>query len=95
MVDFFFTITFVVVVDFFTRNQKQNNQHCVTCYVISMVYTLICKQALKQSKIKCYFKKMLLNPSGFKSSLRIHARLSLFITSVAVVLKLQSNGYFC
>ena len=26
---------------FFTRNQKQNNQHCVTCYVISMVYALI------------------------------------------------------
>ena len=37
---------------------------------------------------------MLLNPSGFKSSLRIHARLPLFITSVAIVLKLQSNGYF-
>ena len=55
----------------------------------------LCKQALKQSKIKCYFKKMLYNPSGFKSSLRIHARLSLFITSVAIVLKLQSNGYFC
>ena len=52
-------------------------------------------RALKQSKIKCYFKKMLLNPSGLKSSLRIHARLSLFITSVAIVLKLQSNGCFC
>ena len=28
---------------FFRKNQKQNNheQHCVTCYVISMVYTLI------------------------------------------------------
>ena len=49
----------------------------------------LCKQALKQSKIKCYFKKMLLNPSGFKSPLRIHAKLSLFITSVAIVLKLS------
>ena len=26
---------------FFKKNQKQNNRHCVTCYVISMVYTLI------------------------------------------------------
>ena len=26
---------------FFTKNQKQNNRHCVTCYVISVVYTLI------------------------------------------------------
>ena len=26
---------------FFTKNQKQNNRHCVTCYVISMVYSLI------------------------------------------------------
>ena len=25
---------------FITKNQKQNNRHCVTCYVISMVYTL-------------------------------------------------------
>ena len=25
---------------FFKKNQKQNNQHCVTRYVISMVYTL-------------------------------------------------------
>ena len=32
----FFTITFI-----FTKNQKQNNRHCVTCYVISVVYTLI------------------------------------------------------
>ena len=32
----FFTIFF------FTKNQKQNNWHlCVTCYVISMVYTPI------------------------------------------------------
>ena len=23
------------------KNQKENNRHCVTCYVISMVYTLI------------------------------------------------------
>ena len=26
---------------FFTKNQKQNNRQCETCYVISMVYTLI------------------------------------------------------
>ena len=26
---------------FITKNQKQNNRHCVTCYVISVVYTLI------------------------------------------------------
>ena len=26
---------------FFMKNQKQNNWHCVTCYVISMDYTLI------------------------------------------------------
>ena len=26
---------------FLTKNQKQNNRHCVTCYVIYMVYTLI------------------------------------------------------
>ena len=32
----FFTITFI-----FTKNQKQNNRHYVTCYVISMGYTLI------------------------------------------------------
>ena len=25
----------------FTKNRKQSNRHCVTCYVISMVYTLI------------------------------------------------------
>ena len=25
----------------FTKNQKQNNWHCVACFVISMVYTLI------------------------------------------------------
>ena len=25
----------------FMKNQSQNNRHCVTCYVISMVYTLI------------------------------------------------------
>ena len=37
LVDLFFTITFI----FFTKNQKQNNWHCVTCYVISMDYTLI------------------------------------------------------
>ena len=24
----------------FTKNQKQNNRHYVTCYVISMIYTL-------------------------------------------------------
>ena len=24
-----------------TKNQKRNNRYCVTCYVISMVYTLI------------------------------------------------------
>ena len=35
LVDLFFTITFI----FFTKNQKQNNWHCVTCYVISMVYS--------------------------------------------------------
>ena len=26
---------------FFTKNQKQNNRHCVTYYVISMVHNLI------------------------------------------------------
>ena len=26
---------------FFARNQRQNSRHCVTCYVISMVYTLM------------------------------------------------------
>ena len=26
---------------FLTKNQKQNNRLCVTCYVISMVYTFI------------------------------------------------------
>ena len=26
---------------FLRKNQKENNRHCVTCYVISMVYTLI------------------------------------------------------
>ena len=26
---------------FLTKKQKQNNRHCVTCYVISMPYTLI------------------------------------------------------
>ena len=26
---------------FFMKNQKQNNWHCVTCYVISMDYTVI------------------------------------------------------
>ena len=25
----------------FMKNQNQNNRHCVTCYVISIVYTLI------------------------------------------------------
>ena len=25
-----------------TKNQKQKDRHCVTCYVISMVCTLIC-----------------------------------------------------
>ena len=25
----------------FMKNQNQNNRHCLTCYVISMVYTLI------------------------------------------------------
>ena len=25
----------------FTKNQKQNNRHCVACYVISMVYSLL------------------------------------------------------
>ena len=25
----------------FTKNQKQNNRHCVQCCVISMVYALI------------------------------------------------------
>ena len=37
MVDLFFTITFI----FFKKNQKQNNRHCVTCFVISIAYTLI------------------------------------------------------
>ena len=36
VVDLFFTIFF-----FCWKNQKQNNRHCVTCYVISVVYTLI------------------------------------------------------
>ena len=26
---------------FYTKDQKQKNQHCVTCYVISMVCTVI------------------------------------------------------
>ena len=26
---------------FFTKNQKQNNRHCLTCYIVSMVYPLI------------------------------------------------------
>ena len=96
---------------FFYEKPKTNNQHCVTCYVISMVYTLIdhsygparedsfsyCKNKLSgwgdllhvtsptwglhlhlngplnSLKIEYYFRKILLNPSGFKSSLRIHA----------------------
>ena len=33
----FFTITFI----FFTKNKNKNNRHCVTGYVISMIYTLI------------------------------------------------------
>ena len=33
----FFTITFI----FFYEKQKQNNRHCVTGYIISMIYTLI------------------------------------------------------
>ena len=37
VVDLFFT----VIVFFFTKNQKQNNRHCVTFHVISMVYTVI------------------------------------------------------
>ena len=37
VVDLFFT----VIVFFFTKNQKQNNRHCVTYYVISMVHNLI------------------------------------------------------
>ena len=37
VVDLFFTITFI----FFTKNQKQNNRHCLTCYIVSMVYPLI------------------------------------------------------
>ena len=37
VVDLFFTITVI----FFTKKQKENKLHCVTCYVISMVYTVI------------------------------------------------------
>ena len=84
---------------FFFLTKKQNNQHCVTCYVISMVYTLIdhsygpisarvfllhvtsptwglhlhLNGPLNSLKIKYYFRKILLNASCFKSSLRIHA----------------------
>ena len=36
VVDLFFT-----VIVFFTKNQTQNNRHCVTYYVISMVHNLI------------------------------------------------------
>ena len=35
------SICFFYNIYFFKKNQKQNNRHCVTCYVISMVYTLI------------------------------------------------------
>ena len=41
----FFTITFI-----FTRNQKQNNRHCVKCYVISMGYTLIHRPQLSTNQ---------------------------------------------
>ena len=34
-------IVFYNIIYFFTKNQKQNNRLCVTCYVISMVFTLI------------------------------------------------------
>ena len=37
VVDLFFAITFI----FLTKNQKQKDQHCVTCFVISIIYTLI------------------------------------------------------
>ena len=33
----FFIITFI----FLQKTKNKNNQHCVTCHVISMVYTLI------------------------------------------------------
>ena len=36
MIDLFFTITF-----FFHERPKTKNQHCLTCYVIFMIYTLI------------------------------------------------------
>ena len=32
---------FYNIIYFFTKNQKQNNRLCVTCYVISMVFILI------------------------------------------------------
>ena len=35
------SICFTKNIYFFTKNQKQNKRHCMTCYVISMVYTLI------------------------------------------------------
>ena len=34
-------ICFLQNINFFTKNQKQNNRHCMTCNVISMIYTLI------------------------------------------------------
>ena len=36
---------------FITKNQKQNNRHCVTCYVISVVYTLINQSAREDSLV--------------------------------------------
>ena len=37
----FFSLSMLRGKIIFTKNQKQNNRHCVTCYVISMYYTLI------------------------------------------------------
>ena len=63
LVDLFFTITFI----FFTKNQKQNNWHCVTCYVISMVLALD-QSARKDSLSYCkqyYLLKELSLGEGF------------------------------
>ena len=42
MISFSVTFSYKIAVDlFFTKKQKQNNRHCKTSYVTSMVCTLI------------------------------------------------------
>ena len=68
------SIVFYNNIFFFKKNQKQNNRHSVTCYVISIAYTLIdhCSRPISARGFAQLLLNTFLNPKilGFRFFLR-------------------------